>query len=202
MHPILEYWKRFKTELLSALNQEETALADAWSSSTKRTQFYRDCLLRKVATALDLELKPELFRRDFAMRVKATNGRMVPVIFIESENQAGTADYEIEKLCAVCAPLRVLITVTTWDESPGIWPRGGYKTAYSARWREIIKAHGEVWPQPGIIGVLVGEWREKTLKFYAFAFDPLGNVCDPETVFFQRDMGRQAPPTEEGGLPE
>ncbi len=52
-------------------------------------------------------------------------------------------------------------------------------------WQAIINAHAEICPQSGIIGVVVGVRHEDDityrLKFYAFAYDLQGNLCDPET---------------------
>jgi hypothetical protein len=91
----------------------------------------------------------------------------------------------------------VLITVVQWDETPGVWRSGGYRSKLITRWQAIIGAHGEVWPQPGITGVIVGEWRnDNVLRFHALAFDPRGNICDSENVIFERLMKQPSPDTE------
>jgi hypothetical protein len=197
-HPILKYWRSFRTEFAAFIRQaDHRALAIAWTSSTERTKFYRDNVFPGVARALNLDLRPELFRRDFAMRVKSSTGQLVPLIFVESENVASTAYNEMEKLCALCAPLRVLITVVEWDETPGVWRSGGKRSTLVATWQAIVAAHGEVWPQPGVTGVIVGEWRNDTvLRFYALGFDPRGTVCDPESIIFERRMNQANPDQE------
>jgi hypothetical protein len=91
-HPILRYWRTFKTEFVAFIKKsDDSALITAWTSRAARTEFYRDKVLPGIAGVLDLELRPELFRRDFAMRIKSSTGYRVPLIFIESENVAATA---------------------------------------------------------------------------------------------------------------
>jgi hypothetical protein len=90
----------------------------AWSSAKARTCLYKE-MLAPLATNLGtlieekLEAGSELFKVDFAI-CQNSNDIKVPLIFIESENNAFSAEHEIRKLVNLAAPLRVLITVIQW----------------------------------------------------------------------------------------
>jgi hypothetical protein len=203
MSPGLDYWHRFKKEFVSAMEREPAKLASAWHGPiSARTSYYRATVLPPIAIAFGMDLDPELFRRDYAMRLTAKNGCKAPVVFIESENAGESADYEVEKLCAVSAPLRVLITAMKWEDAGYHLEPGGYRTDCMLKWGKIIQAHHEIWPQPGTLGVIVAEWRTKQkpkpkrsyVKYHGFAFDMAGNVCDPESPLFEQNMSWQALP--------
>jgi hypothetical protein len=126
-------WADFVCQLKIYLESADRgALVGAWERSANRTEFYRTVALRKIATAMGYEFGRELYKVDFVMW-KVVDSEKVPVIFIESENDAMTATHEIQKLCCIAAPLRVLITVVEWDESKGVWRSGGYRRALLAK---------------------------------------------------------------------
>ena len=92
----------------------------AWQNSDNRTKFIRG-ILRAITSALGLELESELWKFDFAMSIVSETGVKVPAIFIESENLIGGVVFpsgEVRKLCCHSAPLKILITVGQWDETP------------------------------------------------------------------------------------
>lgn len=185
-----DLWKQFSKALadqLSAATHEQ--LQRAWSTHTDRTRFYTEELLRNVASDLRLDFDTELFKVDFAMWTRDNNPR-VPIVFIESENLAGTAFHEVQKLSCISAPLRVLMVPIQWDESPGVWPDGGMRRKLLDHWASIIKEYQGVWPRSGIFALVVGEWQPShVLRFYANAFGADGNLlADKDEILMERKM--------------
>lgn len=124
----------------------------------------------KVAKDINLELETELYNVDFALGAKSTSGHLILLIFIESENNASLATDKMRKLCSLSALLKVLISCTEWCEDPDYWPpvgKKGEKSRLLPEWKSIIKAHNEVWPQPCVYGIDIGELKENTLRFYS-----------------------------------
>jgi hypothetical protein len=68
-----------------------------------------------------LAARGELFKVDFAI---SSQPEIVPLIFVETGNNPVSSHEEIRKLVNLAAPLRVLITVSEWDESPEVWKLG------------------------------------------------------------------------------
>ena len=186
MNLIETHWKKFRDSLngnLIATNK--VVLKNAWNSQPERTAFYTSKLLPQVAEDLKLVCETELCKVDFALCAKSTPGHKVPLIFIESENNAMTAADEMWKLCSLSAPLKVLISCIEWCEDPEYWPpdgKKGEKSRLLLEWKEIIKAHNEVWPQPCVYGIVIGELKENTLRFYSYGLGADGSELDPEGV--------------------
>lgn len=84
-----------------------------WRSKPDRTRVYAENVMPAVAATLGLKFAKERFTADYVMSKTSVRGTSVPLIYIESENEYSRADYEIEKLCSLNAPLRVLLTCTT-----------------------------------------------------------------------------------------
>ena len=131
----------------------------------------------------------ELFKVDFAMWTRDTEPK-VPIIFVESENQANTANHEVCKLISLSAPLRVLISVIEWDETPGVWQSGGMRRHLLSQWQKTIGAYTRIWPRTGLFGLLIGEWRrDDVLRFYANAVDGTSALFAPEDmILLERQM--------------
>lgn len=187
-------WADFKQALIG--NLERTAdrqFWDVWHNCTNRTRFYTGDLLPRMARGLGMTHALEVYnlRVDFVMRDPA-NG--VPRVFIESENTARDAiNNEIPKLCALAAPLKVLLTCVEWDETPGVWRHSKLGRSFVADWEPLIRRHATAWPQPSILGVIVGEWSERTnnrLRFYSMAYDGFsGERIEPAESTALRHQG-------------
>lgn len=186
-----ELWKNFRESFACALQKvhraDPSALERHWASQTARTLLYTGKVLNHVATRLDMKCVPERFKVDYAIGLEE-GGTLVPLIFIESENQANGADWEVMKLCSLRAPLRVLICCTEWSEEPGYWPGGGRRLAMVKRWSRIIQAHNRHLPDHGKIALLVGEWNKRNLRFYANAWDARGQMSDVDEIIFSQSM--------------
>ncbi|MBA2271246.1 MAG: response regulator [Chthoniobacterales bacterium] len=142
-----------------------------------------------MASALGFGFQAELFKVDFAMWTRDAT-TPVPVVFIESENFATSADHEMRKLTCIAAPLRVLMVPVEWDESEGVWASGGLRRQLLTQWQHIVRSYNQVWPRQGVCGVVIGEWRrDNHLRFYANAFDPTGNLLhDTDLILLDRVM--------------
>ncbi|MCL2525401.1 MAG: hypothetical protein FWF20_11915 [Betaproteobacteria bacterium] len=185
---LVEYWKQFKDNFQSEL---EATLPDtfnqAWKSSDSRTTFYREYLLPKVAVRMNLKRCNELFKVDYAFCKSDSFGNQVPLVFIESENNAFSATHEVRKLCSLAAPLKVLITCVEWSDEPGEWPNGGHRTNLMKNWANIISGHSQIWPQPCVYGVIVAERWKKRLRYYSEGLSSSGASVDAHGVLFERE---------------
>lgn len=183
----LELWRRFTRAFAAGVRETEVpALAESWANERRRTAFYSNVLLPRVARSLGMTMESEVFRRtDFAFFKDGG----VPEVMIESENKAFGSSTEIHQLCALSAPLRVLLTVTEWDDRPGAWPHGGLKGQYLNEWRAIIRRYSAVWPRHGVLGALVGERRGDTLTFFSVAFEHDGSLIDDGSLLAEVHVG-------------
>lgn len=187
MNILHAYWCSFKNNFKKIIeNSTQAELIKAWESQTERTTFYTKSVLPKVASELGLHYIPEMFKVDFVMCGKSSNGHEVPLIFIESENNAGSAYKEIQKLCSVSSPLKVLISCVEWCEDPGYWSSGGEKSKLLEEWRSIMAAHNEVWPQPSVYGIIIGEMKNDVLRFYSIGLSASGSEIDTHQILVDR----------------
>lgn len=183
--PTFSFWRAF----LNAFSKGLSATSDerflrAWESSGNRTALYEETLLKNVSETMGLTFKKEEFKVDYTFCTTTSNDYDVPMVFVESENVATSAHHEMRKLCCLHAPLKVLIVCAEWSNKPGAWKHGGYQDRLLKQWAAQIRAHNKAWPSPSITGVIVAEWNE-SLKYYAMAFDHLGEVVDEHRIIFE-----------------
>ncbi len=180
-------WHNFLQVFSSAVtNADQDKLALAWAGAKARTSFYKEMLAplaTSLGTRIEEQLEPggELFKVDFAI-CRNSNGIGVPLVFIESENNPDSAFHEVRKLVNLAAPLRVLITVSQWDEG-GIWESrgGGNRSRLLGQWESVIQEHQKVWPRPGVVGILIGEWRpDRKLRFYGYGYGAGHRIAMPQ----------------------
>jgi hypothetical protein len=192
-HPLIAYWIRFCNAFMAEVEKTSDArLTEVWHSLPARTGFHAENVLPRIASDLGLSLTTELFKVDAAMAMHASNGESVPIIFIECENDAATAAHEIRKLRALSCPLAVLITVIEWN--PDVFGTKARRDHLLAEWGRIIQAHSEIWPRPGLIGIIVGEWGpDKHLRFYRLAFSCDGSICLPEAMVVDKVVSTNDP---------
>ena len=119
---------------------------------------------------------------------------MVPLVWIESENDLTDITHEVRKLASLSGPLKVLITCCEWDDTPGAWPHGGQKRELE-KWTAILREHCQAWHSVSVFAVIVGEWNgtNGTLRFYAIAFDAMGNLVDDHSILLGRTVGEPPP---------
>jgi hypothetical protein len=176
----IDQWNSFKNALSQAVT--ETPLEDAsnaWNSSSERTQFYFDFLLPKVSHLMELGFEKEkLFRVDAVFYKKANNGYQIPIVYIESENNVQSSYEEIYKLCCLNAPLKILFICVPWTPE-------NKKLIVDDDWQYIVQDFASEDSLQGYLGIIVAEWMEEGLKFYALYFDQNGNLSD-EGVLVRR----------------
>jgi hypothetical protein len=170
-------WEKFLAEFarhVSAVEPDD--LMRVWASRPARTDFYKKVLMPQVAAALTLKHGKEKFTVDYVMSMDRGDC-LVPKVFIESENAIDGAGHEIEKLCSLNSPLRVLITVRNgWkDIGPNAKAYGKLRD-----WQATIRGHSQANQHySGVIGIIVGSRFEKKVVFRSCAFGADGDLVTP-----------------------
>lgn len=175
----LVLWNDFTVQFLQELQlMSSVQVRDFWGTATDRTRCYLtpDCgILPKIAKRMGMRFAWEHMRIDGEL----CREDGFPEIFVEVENDAVTiADSELEKLCYVRAPLKLLITVMKWPNE-----------VLKSRWLQDVKDCQQNWfPESTdvVYGFIIGEAKwEKTdsgqrlgLTFHLFAASPDGNIVD------------------------
>jgi len=172
-------WAAFQRSFCAAiLSMEGIRLAEIWAAQYSRATFCADELLRSVAKDLELDFKRDHSRVAYSMWDYRFDSEPTPVVFIETEEQATSADQEVKTLCRLAAPLKVLITVGEWEDEIPRWRNGGHRSTLVTRWRSIRSAYHAAWHDPGVFGVLVGESDpDGILRFHGFELD--GGTASP-----------------------
>lgn len=171
-------WHNFKKEFVAQIKQQkDEGLEAAWTGPANRTQFYVEKIFPNVAKKLGLILTTELFKVDAALAIKQqpTNWE-IPVIFVESENNIDTAEQEIDKLCSLSAPVRVLITVGDMEDSE--------TKEWIDEWASLIKTYSKIWPNRGILGIIIADYR---LNFYSMAWGENGEKIEEKSLIYCND---------------
>jgi hypothetical protein len=168
-------WTTFKTSLKQVIR--ETDFEEPWKSRRGRTKLYFKSLLPKVASLMNLDFGEEMkFRVDGTFYVKSGQGGVkVPIVLIESENDARTSDDEVYKLCFLNAPLKVLMICNDWNEKTKLDLCEGY-------WDYIIESFAEENVLTGYFAIIAGEMNQN-LKFYTYVYDDNGKQIEKEGGF-------------------
>lgn len=160
----------FKDAFCKALeSNERNDLLKMWQSVTDKTWFYEKTLMPTVAQQLGWELHIEKFRCDFMF----LDERAVPLVAVESENAHETAGHEVNCLCSLAAPLKVLLLSCDWQ--------GSEKAKYLPKWAEIIRTHHSVVSLDCLYLIVVGEWdepKDARLEYSFTLLDTEGTVWD------------------------
>jgi len=175
-HNSAELWIDFTNALKQEIEGTHIdILGTAWESNAKRTSFYLELLLPKIATKLNLGFEREkTFRVDATFYRKAANDYQVPIIFIETENNSSTTETEIYKLCCLNAPLKVIFICLEWNNE-------SRKDITEDYWQYIIDAFVAENRLVGHLGVIVAEWMD-TLKLHGFAYNEKGKIDEEKII--------------------
>lgn len=166
-------WKKFRDSLVAELKLTPIGeFEEAWQGLKNKTEFYGSKLLVRVAHRNQWEIWNEFLRCDFAL----ANSDGIPIIFIESENNHASASEEIEKLCCIAAPVKVLFLSCEWFNSE--------RQAFIDDWLERIRRQHSALPFDCMYMFVVGEWGrgdpdDGILRYYLESFDPLGQEIEP-----------------------
>lgn len=166
--PLGAFLAGLSAALDTATDQE---LAWAWSSSHRRTHYYRTVLMPRIAERMGLSCACEILQVDYAF----FDGQSVPLVFVESENDSFSAAQEVGKLASLRAPVRALFSVVPWSLDPEVWPPGvGMRDQLLPLWTSIADTYAHAYGDAGGAFIaVVGEWRpDQNLVFYAHALGP------------------------------
>lgn len=155
----IELWPKFKEAFMQAVRMlppRDRAKFCAGPERRYRTEIYKTRVLPDVGRRLGLTLGGGHLTID--AHYKDSGG--YPYIFIEYENVATTAKQEVEKLCYVRSPLKILITVRGPDDK------------LKQEWSNSVR---ESWR----------EWLPESDKtVYGFVTGPAPGVRGPSFCFF------------------
>ena len=180
----LELWSEYKQALTQQLEGAyPDALRNAWQSHDAQKNFYLRHLLPRMASQMQCRVgKHNVFSVDAELHRTTEQGYQVPIVFLDVVPDAFQSDDSIGKMCSLAAPIKVLITSARWSDD--LWPQQGTeRDALLRMWDDHLRAHVNVWPQMGIVAVLIGEWTHE-LRFSALAWDQLiGDFIEDKLVF-------------------
>lgn len=138
-------WPKIRKETeAELLNRPLSDFEKAWNGLEEKTVLNNQ-IFRRVAERLEYEFGTEFLRCDFVIK----NRDGIPVVFIESENNHTSAGHEIEKLCAVAAPVKILILSCEWSDSE--------KEQYLPIWKDRIARQHSYFGEDCVYAILVGE---------------------------------------------
>jgi hypothetical protein len=176
-------WQDFKMYFAASCDKHHLdGLERAWRSGGDRTTFYVNTIFPEVADQMNLTLRRELFKVDAALCKTSDTGHYVPHIFIESENNADTATYEMWKLASLNSPCRILIVCCEW--SSDLWGHSGRQDELLKSWSKIIKAHSDLWKLNGVIGIINVEWGE-VLRLTSTAWNENGQMIETPQIILE-----------------
>lgn len=169
-------WENFKTAFITTVNTFPIqTFEQSWVSKPERSKFYFESLLPKIAPLLSLEFRTERpFRIDGIFYKKSSQTTEVPIIYVESENDAKYSHEEIYKLCCISAPLKVLFICNEWTEDDKKEIIDGY-------WNYIIDDFAEENILTGNLCIIIAEWRD-TLKFHTYCFNDKGTLFEEKIL--------------------
>ncbi len=94
----------------------------------------------------------------------------MPIIAVESENAHATAWQEMECLCSLAAPLKVLVLSCDWQNE---------KMKFLPEWTDIIRKHHAAVSVGCLYVIVSGEWENEELPIYSFTLiDAAGIILE------------------------
>jgi hypothetical protein len=169
-------WASFKQAFVETT--KEISVVDfekAWVSNGDRTMFYFDSLLPIIAEKLGLIFDKEMvYRIDGVFSKVGDQKTKIPIIYLESENDIRTSEREINKLCMLNSPLKVLMVCNEWNDS-------SKKLTKEYYWDYIIEDFADQIGLTGFFAILIGEWNDK-LRIYAHVYNEKGEVIEDELL--------------------
>ncbi len=172
-------WNQFKVAFVEEIESvSDEILLESWQSNPKRTSFYFELILPKIATKLGLLFKKEKpLRADGIFYQTGSQKTEIPIVVIESENDILSSSDEIGKLCFISAPLKILFVVFEWTEQTS-------EKIASENWEYIIADFAEAGQLVGTTAIIIAEWTE-TLKFYSRVYDNVGQHIEKDSLILK-----------------
>ncbi|GEP46237.1 hypothetical protein [Brevifollis gellanilyticus] len=160
----LQLWEEFRSAFCAALDlNSREGLGQMWENIKAKTSFYEGTLMPMITKSLGYGLEFERFRFDYTFVDE--NG--IPLIVVESENAHAKASHEINCLCNLAAPLKVLVLSCDWQRSE--------KITHLPVWQAIIQKNHAVVSVDCLYGIIVGEWDEPEDALLTYSFMLLDN---------------------------
>lgn len=120
----------------------------------------------ELSQQLGCRMEVERLRCDYTF----FNDSGVPIIAVESENAHPTAWKEMESLCSLAAPLKVLVLSCDWQNE---------KKQYLPQWTDIIRKHHSTVSVDCLYVIISGEWENEEMPIYSFTLiNTAGIVLD------------------------
>lgn len=179
----LPLWSDFKKALVQQLEEAfSDALRTAWNGPDEQRHFYLNHLLPRIASQLNCRLrKDSIFQVDAELYRTTEQGYQVPITFLDIATDAFQTDDHIGKLCSLAAPIKVLVTHARWSDD--LWTQNNERETLLRMWNAHLHDHVGVWPQMGIVAVLIAEWNQE-LRLSALAWDQLiGDFIEDKRLF-------------------
>jgi hypothetical protein len=174
----------FKKNMIASQNENSlvSLFKDKFINRTERTSFYKEDLFKKVAKDLDLAIEEkELLRVDIVLTKRYEGSWPVPIIFIESENDAaGELDREIFKLLSVNSPLKVLITYLNIEEEI----KSEFEGHEDSYWYYLLRDFAKLNRLTGFFGVISPFFEDGKLCFHYVVYDDSGNLVGNLQKFY------------------
>ena len=172
-------WSNFKKSLVDNIKITELkVLEHNLRSKSDRTRFYKKQLFPKICTDLGLIYgEREYLTVDAGFYKVGNSGYHIPIVLIESENDADSTENEVYKLSCLHAPLKVLFICLDWNDDK-------FAALTTGFWDYIIGDFLEEKQFNGFFGVVVVECLD-AIKFHAFGYDETGKITDLNQVIFE-----------------
>lgn len=165
-----EIWNAFRVAFEQSLDEVAVAgLQEIWGDIKTKTTFYYNDFMPRLEKKLSLHLICERLRCDFTFQ----NENGVPLIVAETENYHTTATHELDVLCSLAAPVKVLILSCDWKNSQ--------RDIWLPKWSKCIREHHSLVSVECLYIIIVGEWdTQDGHDFIRYSFTVLDNEGTPQ----------------------
>lgn len=143
----------------------------AWCNGlTNKTTFYNK-FFKELGEDAGKIVAYEQFRCD----VTISDQNQIPLVLVEMENDHSDASTEIDQLCCLNAPLKVLVISCDWYETE--------RDKWLPVWQDIIKKYNTAYPTNSKFCIVVGEWgrgkpSDDLLRYYVVTMSSTGKVIE------------------------
>jgi len=173
----IELWNDFKANLKDCLlATPKDKLLHSWGTNPSRTTLYFEGILPVVASKMNLLFKSEKpLRVDGLFYKIGGQSTQIPIVAIEAENNIKSSDQEIEKLCYLAVPLKILFVCYEWNEATEKEISEGY-------WEYIIEDFASENILTGTTAIIIADWSNK-LTFQSRVYNLKGELVEKENLF-------------------
>lgn len=143
----------------------------AWSNGLDNKTLFFKTLFSDLIQDSTWLVQYEHFRCD----IMICDQHRIPLVFIETENMHRTASTEVQQLCCLHAPLKVLFISCSWHDSQ--------REKWLHTWQSILRTHHAAYPSNANFCIVIGEWGrgipdDGILRFYLLKLAPHGAITE------------------------